>query len=351
MTAILALGLDRRTLAALSEAGLDVEADPTVAEAGAALADRRVRAIVWPYGDPIKDATAWKLRADPAADAAAMVALLARAGFDAAEVAFLAGADDAAGIDETTDVVRHLRALGSRPPASSIALSAVVADGNNARRAAIGRLLRRGGFTVRFALDSSGIAAGIAASSDGATCVVADADLAAAAVRAGAAAAGPIWVLCAEGSALESARAASTRGRIAVHDREGAIENVLFHLNELSSAHVADGRASRRVLWSAPLRYRVAGADDGGWGMVFNLNRGGLFLRTIGAPAVGTDLWLEVRPHGASRRVHLEARVVWTKPFGSGGRPLTPPGVGLRTCGATAADQALLDEGYERLLG
>lgn len=341
---ILTFGVDRYLVRHISDAGLSVEPDLAAAEALAAVRNREVAAVLYGIGDPVADATLARLRAEPGMDAIASVAVLPRSTFAGAELAFCAGADDVASIEEAPELAGRLAAITAGDPPKGNAATAVVADSHRIRRTAYGRVLRRAGFSVRFAVEPADLAA---LPEDG--CVIADAALATEAVRSGVPSAG-LWVLTADPTELRSVRDAAPPGKVAVHDRTSAIENVLFHLNELANPGVGDARATRRVLWSAPVRWRVAGGDEGGWGMAFNLNKGGLYVRTLCALPNQTAVWIEMQPAGATRRVHLEAKVVWRKSFGATTRPLAPAGMGMVFTDATAGDRALLDAGYETLL-
>jgi Tfp pilus assembly protein PilZ len=343
-TAILTFGVDRYAVRHVSDAGLTVEPDLSVEDALAAIRNRSVAAVLHGAGDPLADATVARLRGEPAMDAVAQVAILPRGTFLAAELAFSSGADDVAGVEEAPELVRRLETIARGGAPSGPPMPALVADPERSRRTAFGRVLRRAGFDVRFAIEPADLAD---VPMNG--CVVADAELAESVARAGATAKG-LWVVTADRRDTSRARALTATGKVAVHDRAGAIENVLFHLNELGNPRAGDARATARVLWSSPVRWRVAGADEGGWGMAFNLNQGGVYVRTLGALPGGTAVWVEMQPEGASRRVHLEAKVVWQKPFGATTRPLAPAGMGMVFTDATAADKALLDAGYERLL-
>lgn len=342
-SAILTFGVDRFVVRHLSDAGLEIEPDGSVEDAVAAVRDRGVAAVLYGIGDPVSDTTIARLRAEPGMDGVASVAVLPRAGFLTAELAFASGADDVAGVEEAPDLARRLERIAKGGAPSGQPMPALVADPARAGRTAFGRVLRRAGFDVRFAVDPADLRA-----TEG-TCVVADATFAETAVEHGAAATG-LWVLVADKAHADRARAIAKGGKVAIHDRAGAIENVLFHLNELSNPRVGDARATPRVLWSSPVRWRVAGGDEGGWGMAFNLNQGGIYVRTLGSLPSGTPVWIEMQPHGASRRVHIEAKIVWQKSFGATTRPLAPAGMGMVYTDATAADRALLDAGYARLL-
>lgn len=277
-------------------------------------------------------------------DAVATVAILPRGTFGAAGLAFASGADDVASAEESPQLVRRLEAIAKGGAPAGPPMPAVVADPERTRRTAFGRVLRRAGFDVRFAVETADLAS---VPADG--CVVADTALAEDAAKSGAAAKG-LWVILADASETGRARALTSAGRVAVHDRAAAIENVLFHLNELGNPRAGNSRATPRVLWSAPVRWSVAGTDEGGWGVTFNVNKGGAYVRTLGSLPSGTEVWLELQPDGADRRVHLEAKVVWCKPFGATTRPLAPAGMGMVFSDATAADRTLFDAGYERLL-
>jgi hypothetical protein len=181
-------------------------------------------------------------------------------------------------------------------------------------------------------------------------CVVADAATAEAHLRGGGDL-DALWVIRAEGP-LPAALSSAVHGRpnVAVHTSSDPPENILHLVNELREPRLGELRASRRVLYGAPVRLRPAGREEGAWGMTYNLSANGLYVRTLCGLPAGTHLWLEMRPPGADRLVHLEAKVVWSKPFGAFGRPIVPAGMGFELVDATAADLDAYASGYRALL-
>lgn len=341
---VLTLGLERRFVRALSDAGVPLVVQPSDDEAVRAIAERRVAAIVHAHPDPESEARVSRLRADPACDAAPVVAVIPRATFGAAATAWMTGADDVAGPDDAAIVATRLASRLEKPPPRPVPVRAVVASASTLRRIVVGRLLRRAGYDVRFAQEEAEVVRAIEASGDHPPAFVADVEIAGPILRAGRRLPA---VLCADADVLPSLRG---RPAVAAHDRGRGVEEILFHLNELAYALGRDARTSRRLLFGAPARWRVAGGDECGWGRTVNVSQAGAFLRTLWMPRSASDtLWIELRPDGAPRRALVEARVVWQKTFGASGGPVSPPGMGLVWVDGAKRDRALFDAGYERL--
>jgi len=347
---VLALGVGRRVAVALGDAGLAVALDPSAEDAAAAVRDRQVSAVVHVPGMPVADAVAARLRMEPAFDEVPFVGVVARSRFDEVEVAFATGVDDVIAADETALLAARLQRLHTRA-ADGVRLPAIVADPDRRARATWGRVLRRAGFDVRFAADAAGLAEACDARFTGMRgCVVADGGTALAHLQAGGDL-GALWVICTDGH-LPAALASAAHGRpnVAIHGQDDPPENILHLVNELREPRLGELRASRRVLYGAPVRLRPAGREEGAWGMTYNLSANGFYIRTLCGLPTGTHLWLELRPPGADRLVHVEAKVVWSKPFGAFGRPIVPAGMGFELVDATAADLESYASGYRALL-
>ena len=75
------------------------------------------------------------------------------------------------------------------------------------------------------------------------------------------------------------------------------------------------------------------------------MSAGGLYIRTL-VPPQENAVWVELRPPNASRWVHLEARVVWRRPYGPLGGATVPPGFGVQLTDATSRSMEGWLDGY-----
>ena len=226
---------------------------------------------------------------------------------------------------------------------------AVVADSDRRRRILCARVLRNAGYGVTFAVDAE--EALREAAQPGVELVISSASLDAQgdrlAKRARRAGIEAPWVIAA--APRETARvhaSVNTLRHVAVYDAYGPPENVLFVANEITRRGVTDARASARVLYGTSIRFRGAGASQDDVGYSYNVSAGGLYVRTLAPLARGTDVWLELCPPRADRRVRLEGRVVWTRGFGPNDAATVPPGFGVQITGGSVGDLERYARGY-----
>jgi Tfp pilus assembly protein PilZ len=274
---------------------------------------------------------------------------------------FVWGGDDlvAAALEP---MARRLRAL--RAPARSEAPvrqdRAVIAGSDPAWRTVMGRALYNGGFQVRFAVNAAGLAEECS-TQGGVRVVVAADDLAPsgaldALTSARARNSPEAWVLVAPPKRMAGVHAAvKSVGRAAVVDGYAPPENVLFVVNELLAARGVDKRATPRLLYGTAVAFRLAGRDEDEIGFSYNVNAGGLYVRTLSPIDAGQELWLEMWPPRSERRVRLAGKVAWGRPFGPVGGATVPAGFGVQLTDGLAGDLDRWRSGYaayaESLIG
>jgi Tfp pilus assembly protein PilZ len=125
-----------------------------------------------------------------------------------------------------------------------------------------------------------------------------------------------------------------------VFDMYAPPENALFLANELRRPSGVESRRAARVLYSAVVRFRVAGSDEDELALTYNVSTSGIYVRTLATLPAGAEVWLELRPPRSERTVRLHAKVAWARPFGQSHSAVMPPGMGL----------ALMGEGPDREL-
>jgi len=273
---------------------------------------------------------------------------------------FAWGGDDLVGGASPEPIVRRLRWLRAQQARSGSSAAhravrpqsgAIVAGADAAWRTVTGRALYGGGFRVRFATSGETLAEECARG-DVQVVVAAD-DLepgGAAELLARSRAEGSItaWVLVAPPKRMAAANAAAkASSRASVADGFAPPENVLFLVNELLAARGVDKRASSRLLYGTAVAFRPAGREKDDIGYSYNVSAGGLYVRTTAAPDPGQEVWLELWPPRAERRVRLAGKVAWRRPIGPVGGATVPPGLGVQITEGLAGDLDRWRAGYE----
>jgi len=137
---------------------------------------------------------------------------------------------------------------------------------------------------------------------------------------------------------------------IALFETKQPAENITHVINKLMAPPQSEARKSPRLYFAEPVRFMIEGDSNWYWTFSWNLNRQGLFLRTLTPPPQSTRLTLEFTPPFGEGMVHLDAQVVWRKEFGSKRTVLSPTGMGVLFTRIPLADTAALEAGYQKLL-
>ena len=301
--------------------------------------------------------SAVEVRAQSSLAAVPIVGLSPQLGDAAFQTAYAHGVDDCCPVDATA-LERRVAAVSAdptppAPPTSSQVV--VVADGDRNARILIGRLFRAGGYRVVFAADADDALR--QSSTAEALLVVCSAEielsgeepLSRRAPMAGSRAA---WIVTAPQRELPAVRAALRLGgdtRVATLDRSRIAESVLYVANELLHPVPTNMRATARVLHGAAVRVRFPTDDFEEIGYSYNLSEGGMYVRTLVKYEQGQEVWLELVAPGGTRRVHLEAQIVWSR-VRAAGAATVPRGFGARFTGGSEGDVARLAAGYRALL-
>ena len=232
----------------------------------------------------------------------------------------------------------------------------IVADPDPARRVLYGRLLRRKGLGVDFAVDQDDIARQMSLIDD-VRLILSTADLppngARAAIDAFQSEGGNVasmpWVI--EGtreqlSECEECGSATVR----LLNKNDPPESALFHVNDLLRPDLGDARRSPRLLYGGPATFRIMGSRHLVSAFTYNINRTGVFIRTLVPPPHDSELTIEFRPPYGEGRVRVYGNVVWRKECKQEGGPVVPTGMGVIYTKIPLADGAALMAGYDKLL-
>ncbi len=344
---------------AVDEAGCEAVRIESWAEGRGALGADGPVAMVFPAGMAGFEELFVELRADATHGDLPLIAVTESAWDPALPRLFMFSIDDFVPGDDLPGLVPKLVALSKGDPYADLPSGlgrVVVADAERSRRVLYGRLFRRKGFDVDFAVDAADLAR-VARRGEAPRLVLAARDLPpdgalvtpAILHEAGEAAGAAPWIYVL--GAREPEPAGETEGGGARFlGADDPPDNVLFLANELLSPPPKNLRASERLLYNAPATFLVAGRERPVASFTYNINRTGLYLRTTAPPPSGARVEIEVRPPFGRGRAAVEAQVVWRKEAGSKTGPVAPAGFGVVYSEVPLADGAALEAGYDELL-
>lgn len=234
----------------------------------------------------------------------------------------------------------------------------IIADPDRSRRVLYGRMLRRKGLGVEFAANKDEVLS-MVTKTDAIRLVIAADELppsgAQTAMESCASEDGsapPLpWIICGGTEALETVNAsAPMTAQLRLFNHDEPPGGLLFIINELLSPPPENVRKSPRVLYGAPATFRAAGSRHLVPAFTYNINRTGLFIRTLVPPPTGSELTIDFRPPFGEGRVRVYGDVVWRKECSQEGGPMVPAGMGVIFTRTPLADSAALTAGYEALL-
>lgn len=262
------------------------------------------------------------------------------------------GADDYLprnNLEQLRNKVMALRTEGA-PSAAYLSGKVVVADAERDRRVAMARHLRKMGLEVCFAVDDQ------LPADPGVKLVVAHCALpedgAAAALKAfrdGPGARIP-WVIAGQRQQLQAMLwELEDEDRISFFDLDSDTAQLAFTANKLLVGKGRSLRRSERIDFETPICVELLQGATRLWGFTYNINLGGLYVRTLTPPALGTEVGLEFGPPFCAQRVRVSGKVVWRQEFSHGQG--YPPGFGVQYAEQVSADiERTLEAGYRRLL-
>jgi len=238
-----------------------------------------------------------------------------------------------------------------RAPAGKI----ILAHPDRLERAKVGRILRRNGFDTFFAGSTEELSAAIA--SQHARSFIVSSDLPGRPVTevlselTATSTPLPPFVLAARAEEMDSIRTSLPASLVVKYFERGTDpEGVTFVLNELLAPPPAGARRSARVLWGTPVTFHHKGGDEDMYGFSFNINLGGIYIRSLTALPLQTKIEVSFRPPFGRGQVFAEAQVVWRKLLGDTSGAASPPGMGIQFLDLWPADKAAYELGYQTLL-
>ena len=278
-----------------------------------------------------------------------LIAIVEHPWSEQVQQAYGLGADDylpATSVEQLKNKLLALRAEGT-PSGSYLSGKVVLADPDRERRVHVGRHLRRMGLEVAFAVDDQ------LPDDPGVKLVVAHCSLASvggviAQYRQGPGAKIP-WVITGTRSEIDQARKQVEEAEDVVYfDLDSDPTQIAFTANKMLVGKSRSLRRSERIDYETPIQIMIK--DNGGaeiWGYSYNINLGGLYVRTLTPPALGTQISMEFTPPCGRGRVLAEGQVVWRQEYSKGKG--YPSGFGVQYGELPVADGAALEAGYAGL--
>ena len=121
-------------------------------------------------------------------------------------------------------------------------------------------------------------------------------------------------------------------------------------MNELLAPAPPEGRRTPRLLYESTVAYTHEGSNEKFFGYTYNINSGGLFIRTLTPPPRQSQISVTFRPPCGKGLVTGTAQVVWVSNYRSEGPSTSPAGMGVQLVGWSPADRAGFEGGYRALL-
>lgn len=270
---------------------------------------------------------------------------------------FTVGIDDYHVVGSENQFISLVAAIGKadswggvRAPAGQV----IFADPERMERIRFGRILKRNGFDTYFAGNIEELAE--ATSRIDARVVIASTRLEGGSLLDVVASTSkekdepPPWVIISgQDEAEQMGRELKEKPQIVFFEKGADAEGITFFMNELLALPPVGARKSQRILYSVPVSFVPKGGNVPFWGFTFNVNMGGLYIRSLTSFPLQTPIDILFRPPYGRGQVFVSAQVVWQKKYGDSAGPASPPGMGIQFLDMWQADQAAFDEGYRLL--
>jgi len=344
---------------ALAAAGIDVEAVETAAEAVGACGEGGAALVVDASVADLAGVVA-QARGSERTESLPLLVVTRDPLRDPLDRTFRLGIDDYVVESAVHQLRERVVALshgdpwaGMRAPRGRL----VLADPDRGRRQTIARVLRTWGFDFAFAADVEELAEQLRRDPPPRLAIVSSdlppegATTALPRLRGARPGVEIPWLLLADADRVPEVQdLARAYGPASVFDRSGPPENIIFLVNDLLQARGVEARRSPRLLHGGPVSFWTEGGTETHWAYSYNINRTGLYVRTLVPPPLDAVLQVRFRPPFGEGLVAVEAQVMWRKEFGTQSGPLHPPGIGIQFTRVPLADAAAHAAGYDALL-
>lgn len=331
---------EERVLTAIATSSdLKLVACSKVEAAIAWLTAHEPRVLVFKASMPGADRFCHSVRSKTSLATAPLIALTDDASDPAVEKLYALGVDDVLLERFGPGFVTRLRTLPDRmaePPKRGVA---VVAEPDRDRCNVVARVLGNAGYEVKTAVDPISLAYYVQQHKP--RLVIASVELGVPrqlvsdARRRGYAAP---WIATARRRDFHHhAEGLAGLEKVCVVAATSAPEIILFAANELLRGEEPPARSEERHLYGTSVLFRTPGDELDELGFSYNVSSRGLFVRTLATPEAD-QVWLELRPPRSRRRVRLEGRVAWRRPYVPTAAPTGPPGFGVELTAGLSGD-------------
>ncbi|MCP4606831.1 MAG: hypothetical protein GY847_41045 [Proteobacteria bacterium] len=301
------------------------------------------------------------LREKPTLTSVPMLASVSKIDSDFLNAAFRCGVDDfilEGAIKQFEVLVATLQKNDSWRAVRAPAGQVILAHGDRIERVRLGRVLKRNGFDTFFTASTEEL--GKAMDRVAARAVIVSSKLKGQfplneiISKAGERSGGDQvpWVMMVSADEADKLRASLPDSpEITLFETGADAEGLTFVMNELLAPPPEGVRKSPRILYGVPVSFVHQGGRVPFYGFTFNINLGGLYIRTLSPLPLQTRIIVTFRPPFGRGHVVATAQVVWCKKLGDTGGAASPPGMGVQFIDMWQADKAGFDVGYNILLG
>lgn len=156
----------------------------------------------------------------------------------------------------------------------------------------------------------------------------------------------PILLVTDSADELELLRPYMSRGVYTTVGDEPQAEDMAFQIYEIFEGATYGGTQGKRYLYSGPCTYRSASDAPGHWhhGMMYNVGRRGIYIRTIAPPIPGEEVHINFRLRQDSFLLEFAGPVIWSNKWRPASRQQYPAGFGVALQEGTPSHfEALVD--------
>lgn len=136
--------------------------------------------------------------------------------------------------------------------------------------------------------------------------------------------------------------------RVSFLDEHEDPAQIVFEANKLLQEQTIQRRTSKRIRFETPVLF-CASQVAKTFGYSCNISAGGIYVRTLTPPAMGTLVSLEFSVPHARGRIVVEGRVAWRQASQQSGNGI-PQGFGVQFTSISIPERAALEAGYYELL-
>ena len=236
-----------------------------------------------------------------------------------------------------------------RAPAGMV----VLAESRREERIRLGYVLRRNGFDIHYASTVTELEEAVTRLNPRA--VIASLDLPGGSIlttmhKVAVVPDSSPWILLDPGLQDQQLSGADLLSSTAVLRVGDDAERLTFLMNELLTPAPPMARRTPRLLYGTPVNYETTVNGKLFHGYSYNVNHGGVFVRSLTPLPRLTLIQMRFRPPFGRGEVAGQAQVMWVRGFAESTGAASPPGMGVQFVDWEVADKAGYEAGYGSLL-